>query len=361
MAKIRIGIVGTGGMATAHANHFKSIPGVELAACMDVVPDRAQAFADTHGVKHPLTELSDVLDACDAISIVTPDQYHVPILLDAFQADKHVLTEKPLALTLDEAKKAARAAVKATDRGLVHLINFSHRSPAFHKARRLVESGRLGELRYFRSAYLQHWITADSWGHWADREAALWRMSKGAGSGGALGDVGCHILDYITALTGTVHQLQCRFADFPVVDKRGESHTQYNGMKLDANMSALLTLELENGVIGSCDVTRVAAGWPNEVIAEIYGTEGGLRVSQGRWGQLLEGCLGKARHHNPPVWKAIHAPQTPNNWQAFIRGIKRGEPVQPDVVRGAEVQAYLDAAERSAANNGRYVSVKKWV
>lgn len=361
MARIRLGIIGTGGMANAHARNYADIPGVELTACMDVVSERSRAFAEQHGFKHAVTEAADVFDACDAVSIVTPDKYHVPILLEAFKADKHVLCEKPLALTLNDAKKAARAAVKASDRGLIHMVNFSHRSPVFHKARKVIESGRLGELRFFRSAYLQHWINAGSWGHWAEKEAWQWRLSKDAGSGGALGDVGCHILDYITALTGPVKQLQCRFGNYPKYDHHGKKHTTFKGMKLDANDSALLTMVLEDGVVGSCDVTRLATGWPNEVVAEVYGTEGGLRVLQGRFGQKLEGCLGKARHGNPPTWKDIPAPKAPNNWQAFIKGIKRGEPVQPDVVRGAEVQAYLDAAERSAAEGGKYVSVRKWM
>lgn len=360
MATIHLGIIGTGGMANAHAHHFSQIPGVRLTACMDTVSERAEAFAEKHGVKHAMTDAADVLDACDAVSIVTPDRFHVPLVLQAFQADKHVLCEKPLALTLDEAKKAARAAAKATERGLIHLVNFTHRSAAFEKTRKLIESGRLGELRYFRSAYFQGWINATQGKHWSEMESRLWRLSKDAGSPGALGDLGVHVLDYITALTGSIEELQCRFGVFPCPDRDGTPRDTFHGTKLDANQSALMTLRRTDGVTGSCDVTRLATGFNNEVIAELYGSEGAIRISQGRWGMVFEGCLGSARHKNPPEWKPIRAPDRPSHWKTFIRGIKRGEPVQPDIVRGAEVQAYLDAAERSAAAGGKYMKVRTW-
>lgn len=360
MATIRMGIIGTGGMANGHAGNFSQMPGVRLTACMDTVPERSEAFAEKHGFQHSMTDAADVLDACDAVAIVTPDRFHVPLVLQAFKADRHVLCEKPLALTLHEAKKAARAAAKATERGLIHMVNFSHRSGAFEKTRKLIESGRLGELRYFRSAYFQGWINATVHAHWSEEEKRLWRLSKDAGSPGALGDLGVHVLDYITALTGPIEELQCRFAVFPCPDRDGTPRETFNGMKLDANQSALMTLRRADGVTGSCDVTRLATGFNNEVIAELYGTEGAIRISQGRWGLVFEGCLGNARHKNPPQWKPIPPAKRDNNGKTFIRGIKRGEPVQPDIVRGAEVQAYLDAAERSAAEGGKYVKVRKW-
>ena len=74
--KIRIGIVGTGGMAHMHAENFLKIADVELAACLDVLPERATAFAQKYGVKHVAATVDKLLEHVDAVSVVTPDRFH---------------------------------------------------------------------------------------------------------------------------------------------------------------------------------------------------------------------------------------------------------------------------------------------
>src|SRR5258708_33609832 len=123
MAKIRIGIIGTGGMANTHAEQFKQIPGVELTSCLDVIPGRADAFAERQHVRYVAKDLGQLLDQVDAVSVVTPDRFHAAASLAALHAGKHLLCEKPLTTTLAEARAVARAARAA--KGSVAMVNFS--------------------------------------------------------------------------------------------------------------------------------------------------------------------------------------------------------------------------------------------
>ncbi|HEY4102714.1 MAG TPA: Gfo/Idh/MocA family oxidoreductase, partial [Polyangiaceae bacterium] len=200
MASIKVGIVGTGGMANAHADNFKKIPGVELCACLDIVPGRAAAFADKHGIPFVANELDDLFAEVDAVALVTPDRAHHAGVLATLRAGKHLLAEKPLTVSLAEARDVAREAKKAHQRGQVGLVNFSYRrSAALQKAIELARAGKLGEIRHAHGFYLQSWIATPIWGHWSN-EGWLWRMQTVAGSAGVLGDIGCHLLDLTTAV-----------------------------------------------------------------------------------------------------------------------------------------------------------------
>jgi len=354
---IRIGIVGTGGMANHHAKTFNTIPGVTLASCLDVVPERAREFAAKHNVARIAASLEELLDQADAVSVVTPDRFHAEPSIAALRAGKHLLCEKPLTVTLAEARRVAVAAQDASRQGVVHMIDFSYRaSAAFQKAIQLVAGGALGEVRHVHSYYLQSWLTSDIWGNWS-KEALLWRLQTAAGSGGALGDLGCHILDMTTAVAGEVKRARCDMRTFPKLAADGGVVTEWQGRKLDANDTALIELELHNGATGVVQVSRWATGHANSLRLEVHGTTGALLFDLDRDPNQIDLCLDGDRHHL--TWKSEKLPQAPNIWQRFIAAIQNRQPDQPDVLRGAQVQAYLDACERSAVS-GRWEAVEAW-
>jgi predicted dehydrogenase len=363
MAKIKVGIIGTGGMAKAHANHYAKIPGVEAFMAMDVVPGRAEAFAQAHDMPWATESIDDVLTDCDAVSIVTPDRHHAEPTLKALRAGLHVLCEKPLTVTLDDARKVARAAVQAADRhGSVHMTNFSYRNAAaFHHAAKLVADGRLGQVRHVYGRYLQAWLAANVWGHWSD-EAWLWRLQTAKGSGGALGDIGCHLIDFLTGIAGDASTLRCSFYNHPKISESGRPITQWQGQPLDANDTAILEMQLDAGGSAVAHTTRWATGRGNQVALEVYGTEGALMIDLDRGYDRLWVVDRKIADtaKNEPDWREVTLKRTPNLWQRFAKLIKTGKNDQPDMVRGAQVQAYLDACERSAANGGTPMKVKKW-
>jgi predicted dehydrogenase len=356
MKTIRIGIVGTGGMAGAHATTFRQIPGVELTACLDVVPGRAESYAQRYGVQGVAKNLDQLLDQVDAVSVVTPDRFHAAPSLATLRAGKHLLCEKPLTLTFDEARAVAAAATKAERRGVSHMVNFSYRgSAAFQKAIALVAAGKLGEVRHVHSYYLQSWLSCEIWKSWT-REALLWRLQTAAGSGGALGDLGCHILDMTTAVAGDARRVRCDLRTFPKIAPGGKRVIAWKGKPLDANDTAVIEIEFVHGGLGLVHITRWATGHANSLRLEVHGTEGGLMFDLDRDYTKLDLSLGRDRHKCK--WKTLTLKPTPNNWQRFIRAIRTGRPDQPDVIRGAQVQAVLDACERSA-KSGRWEDVRK--
>ncbi|MDA0578184.1 MAG: Gfo/Idh/MocA family oxidoreductase, partial [Verrucomicrobia bacterium] len=241
MATIKIGIVGTGGMANSHAQTFQAIKGVKVAACYDVLTERATAYADKWKIPHVAKTMNDLLEQVDAVSVVTPDRYHAAPSLAALRAGKHLMCEKPLTVTLEEARKVARSADTARRRhGVQHLINFSYRnSSAFQEAIKLARQGVLGEIRHVHSSYFQSWLGAKIWGGWQS-DALLWRLQTAKGSGGVLGDLGCHILDFTTAVAGELKAVRCCFATFPKNTKSGRKITSWKGTPLDANDTAMI-------------------------------------------------------------------------------------------------------------------------
>lgn len=345
-APIRIGIVGTGAMARAHADAFARIPGVKLTACLDVVPGRAADFARRFGIPFATEDRDAFFAAVDAVSIVTPDRFHAEPTLAALAAGKHVLCEKPLTVTLEEARLVEAAAAARPD--LIGMVNLSYRrSAAAEQAAKLVAAGRLGELRHVSAHYLQSWLVSDLWSHWSS-EAFLWRLQTAAGSGGVLGDVGVHILDLTTAVTGPPSRVRCELATYPKVAPDGTQHGSWQGKVLDANDSAVVQLDFDGRALGVVQATRWATGHINHLRVEVHGTEGALRFDLDESYERLHTCLG--RDVKKGAWKSRDFPVAPNVWERFCRAVKRGQSEAPDIARGAQVQALLDACERSAAN-----------
>jgi len=340
---VRIGIIGTGGMANGHARRFNEIEGSQVVSCLDLIPERASAFAQKHEIPHVAESIEALLDRVDAVSVVTPDRFHRAPSLAALAAGKHLLCEKPLSVTLAEAQEMAAAAVRS---GRIHMINFSYReSAAFQRAIRLREEGALGALRHVHASYLQTWLSSDVWGSWT-REALVWRL-QASQSGGVLGDIGCHILDMATAVAGDVARARCTLRTFPKVLGDDEV-TEYEGKPLDVNDTAIIELEFTDGGLGVVHTTRWATGHANHLRCEVHGTRGALHFDLDEGYGKIATCLGEAVHRCG--WTVEDLAKTPDNYARFITAIQTGKADQPDTVRGAQVQAYLDACERSAVS-----------
>jgi predicted dehydrogenase len=344
---IRIAIVGTGGMANAHATSFKGIRGCKLVAACDIKGKRARDFARRHGIAPDavFTDVHDLLKAvdCDAVSIVASDAAHAPLSLACIAAGKHVLCEKPLATNYADARRMAEAARK---RGVINMVNLSYRNAsAIHKAAQLVRQGAIGRVIHFDASYLQSWLVSNTWGDWRAAEALLWRLSTRHGSKGTLGDIGVHILDFATYPIGEVASVHCRLKTYPKA--RGNRIGRY---VLDANDSAVITLEMANGALGAVHTSRWATGHVNSLQLRIFGDRGAIRIDLDRSYSQLEICRGGDVNRN--AWKTLRCGRTPSIYRRFIRSILTGRNDQPDFARGAGVQRILDACFVSNAHGG---------
>ncbi len=346
---IRIGIVGTGGMAHAHAGDILRNRQVKLVAVTDVDRNRAGEFAKKFGgpsVYSSQTELLARADV-DAVINVTPDAFHAPLSIEALKAGKHVLCEKPLATNAADAWKMAKAASTA---GVVNMVNFSYRnSAAIQRAAIMVRRGDLGRPVHFEASYLQSWLSTQVWGDWTTNPGWLWRLSTAHGSMGVLGDIGVHILDFASFPLGPYASVNCRLKTF---DKGpGRKMGDYT---LDANDSAVIHAEMVGGALGVVHTSRWATGQKNTLLLRIYGEEGALVIDLDKGYGRLDVCLGRNRHK--AEWKTVECARTPTNFQRFIRWIQSGKPDQPDFAQGAAIQDVIDACVKSD-KTGKTVNV----
>jgi predicted dehydrogenase len=281
------------------------------------------------------------------VAIVTPDGSHSSITLAALAAGKHVLCEKPLTVTMEQALQVAQAARLASNRGQHHAVNFSKRNtPAIQRAIEVVRSGQLGEIRHVHGSYLQAWLSSRYLGPWSDAWL-LWRLCTDMGSGGTLADLGVHLLDYATAISGEVRALRCTLRTYPKPIADGSMVTHHEGHALDANDTALIELDLANGGLAMLHTSRWGTGVGNSERLDVHGTEGAISLDLAQGADRLRTCLGDDRHRN--AWTTYEglAP-VQNVQQRLIAAIRGGPAVEPDLLRGVDVQAMLAACMRSA-------------
>lgn len=344
---VRVGIVGCGMMGRRQARMFRGIAGCALVAVADIAFDKAVKLSESAGGARPYPSLTRMLDEedIDAVSVVTPDAMHVPLALEAIARGKHLLCEKPLCGDTAEARILVDAARTA---GVINMVNFSYRSaPAIQKAYELVSQGEIGEIVHVEASYLQSWL-ADQSPAWRTDETNLWRLSSRHGSTGAIGDVGGHVLDFVSYPVGDIKALSCRVQSFN--DLKGAPIGEY---VLDATDSAVLNVEFGNGALGVIHLTRWASGYPNSLRLRMFGTRGSIVVdldvsNNGIF--LFRGVSGKSAR-----WRKIHCQRTPNNYERFIRSIESGVNDQPDFARGAEIQNLIRHCEESHRDGIRLV------
>ena len=151
--KLRVGIIGTGGIAHAHMASYLKMPDVELVAAAEIIPGRAEAFFEEFGVKgvHIYADYKEMLDReqLDAVSVCTYNRQHACCTIAALEHGVHVLLEKPMCVTLDEAVEMRRAEKKS---GKVLSIGFQPRfDENMQMIKRIVESGALGKVYYIQT------------------------------------------------------------------------------------------------------------------------------------------------------------------------------------------------------------------
>jgi len=339
---VRIAILGTGRMADYHAERFREVANCQILAAVDVDRTRAEAFCKKHGIPTAYTNLEDVLARkdIDAVSNVTPDGFHAPLSIKCLKAGKHVLCEKPLALNYPDARRMVSVAQKA---GLINMVNLSYRDwPCIQAVSTLVQRGGLGEMRHVEASYLQSWLPSKIWGDWRTTPTWLWRLSSSHGSKGALGDVGVHIIDFATYPVGHISSVYCRLKAF-----RKAPRDRVGEYVLDANDSAVLSIEFKNGALGTIHTTRWAGGHINRLYLKISGTKGSVEIDSERATDAYRMSAGKDLDKG--LWKDVKTAPVPNNYQRFVRSILTGKQDQPDFARGAEIQKILDACFKSDA------------
>lgn len=340
---MRLLILGTGSMAGAHAKAFRAIDGVTLAACVDVDLGRARAFAAEHGIALVYASLAEAIAAggFEAVANATPDAVHFPTTMEALDAGLHVFCEKPLATNHADARTMTETAER---KGVINGVNLTYRNvAALQKAREIIADGGIGKVRHFEAAYLQSWLTQPAWGDWKTEDRWLWRLSTAHGSNGVLGDVGIHIFDFATFATGSdIRAITAQLATFPKAP--GDRIGDY---VLDANDSVVMTAELGSGATGVIHASRFASGHLNDLSLRIFGTEGGVELTNEGTLGVLKICAGDDLE--TATWRDVALSPVETNYQRFAEAVRAGRKMTPDFATATRLQAVIDAAFSAAS------------
>jgi predicted dehydrogenase len=279
-------MIGYAFMGAAHSQAWRTAPRFfdlplepDMAVLCGRTPDATTAAAQRLGWRATETDWKALIrrDDVELVDICTPGDTHAEIAIAALDAGKHVLCEKPLANTVDEARAMVAAAKRAQAKGVRSMVGFNYRRvPAVALARRLVEQGRIGQVRHVRAQYLQDWIV--------DPEFPLvWRLQAERAGSGALGDIGAHIVDMAQFVTGD------RLADVTALTETFITERPLPGASSGLTASgssergpvtvddaALFIGRFAGGAVASFEATRFATGRKNSIRLEINGSTGSL-------------------------------------------------------------------------------------
>jgi predicted dehydrogenase len=386
MAPLRVAMIGHGFMGAAHSQGWRVAPRffdlpseIEMSTVVGRRADAAAAAAERWGWTGSATDWREVIarDDIDLVDIVTPGDSHAEIAIAALEAGKHVLCEKPLANTVEEAEAMAAAAEKAFARGVLAMVGFTYRRvPAVGLAKQLVAAGKIGRIQQVRAAYLQDWL--------ADPESPLtWRLDKSLAGSGSLGDIGAHAIDlseYVTGmrLASVSGTLETLVTERPVMESAsglsGKGGTERGPVTVDD--VALIVGRYDSGVLGTFEATRFATGRKNALRLEVSGTTGAISFDLEDMNALQyydatqpEGEQGFRRIQ---ATEAVH-PYVAAWWPPghilgyehgfshqvvdLVRAIADGTQPEPSFADGLHVQRALAAVEASAGAGSAWTAV----
>ncbi len=276
IADVRAAVIGTGFIGTVHVEQLRRI-GVQVVGVLGSSPERGAERARSLGVATAFPSLDAILDdpAIDVVHVTSPNHLHVPQARAILAAGKHVVCEKPLAMTAEESAGLVEDAARS---GRINAVNFNIRFYPLHQhVREVIAGGALGEIRYMTGHYFQDWLFLNT--DWN------WRLEpdKG-GSLRAVGDIGSHWIDLIQFLSGRrIVSVMADLATFVGLreEPRGPVETystERSGDTVTRAMStedvASILLRFDNGARGAVAVSQISAGRKNSLQWEIDGSTG---------------------------------------------------------------------------------------
>ena len=296
MNRIGMGLVGPGFVGAHHIDAVRRLGFVDVVAVAGSSEATARRKADALGVPKAHGSFEALVADPDIYVVhnTTPNHLHVPVILAALAHGKHVISDKPLAVTAADARMLLDAANKA---GVVHAVTFNYRgNPLVQHAREMIAAGDLGPVHFIHGAYLQDWLLEDT--------DFSWRLEpEKGGESSAVGDIGSHWCDLVQHVTG--RRIVEVLADLTTVvgtrtkpsastEAFARSGAAGESVRVRSEDLATILLRFDDGAKGSVSVGQVCAGHKNGLWFEANGRHASLRWEQERQNELWIGRRGAA-------------------------------------------------------------------
>ncbi|MBD1382536.1 Gfo/Idh/MocA family oxidoreductase [Bacillus sp. IB182487] len=382
--KINVGLIGYKFMGKAHSHAYRDLPFYFENSAVPVLktvagrnPEGVKKASEHYGFQGYTTNWKNLLEdeEIDLIDIVTPNNTHVEMTIAAARAGKHILCEKPLAMTTAEAYRILET---VKENNVVHMICHNYRyTPAVQMAKKLIEEGKLGKIYHIRAHYLQDWIMDP-------KIPLVWRLKKEVTGYGAHGDIGAHIIDLARFLIGEFSEvtgmMQTFIKERPIsTDSDGLSGSTASDKtgQVDVDDATAFLAKFSNGAFGVFEATRFAGGNRNGNRFEINGEKGSIRWDMENMNNLevyfdndpkgLQGfrtinCTEEVHPFAGAYWPPGHIIGYEHTFinllKTLIDGISEGIIPTPNFEDGLLNQAVLEAVEKSA-EKGTWISIKE--
>lgn len=371
MKTLRVGMVGFGFMGKMHGHAYRSLnfyydpapARIVLAGIATQSRSNKQRAMDEWGYEFGTTDFRELCARADIdiIDCCTPNYLHRDVFLEALRHGKHVYMDKPLCNTLAEAREMAQTAAAHPE--CITQMAFQYRFiPAMLRAKELIDSGALGQVFSARVCYLHA-------GYVDPNRPISWRLDVSkSGKGGALFDLGAHVVDLTRHLLGDIAEVM-HLAD-TFIKERPLKDDPTKTARVEVDDVSILMVRLKNGAIGTIESSRLATGVQDEIRFEAHGSKGGLRFNlmQPNYLEFYDATVPEGRYGGDRGFKAIECvarypkpsslpgPKNTVGWERFhvhsiynfVCNVLEGKPSQPDILAGAKTQAVLEAALQSA-------------
>lgn len=305
MKKINVGVIGGGFIGPVHVESLRRLGNVDVVAIATSREEGAKKLAEQLCIPKAYGDYQALIqdEQVQAVHICTPNYLHYPMAKAAILAGKHVVCDKPLAMTAAQGEELRQLASR---QGVVAAVSFNLRFyPLIHQIKAMVQAGELGEIYAINGSYQQDWLQLP--------QDYSWRLEpEQAGEARAIGDIGSHWLDGVEFMTGLkIEEVCADFATFLPVRKKPKKAMQtfsgkllknedYEDVQITTEDYASVLLHFAGGAHGTLTVNQAAAGRKNRLFYEIYGSKAGVCFNGEKPNQLW---IGKRTGNNELIIK----------------------------------------------------------
>jgi myo-inositol 2-dehydrogenase/D-chiro-inositol 1-dehydrogenase len=342
MPKTKVALLGAGFIAEIHIESYQRfVPDAEVVAVYTRDAGRAEAFAKKHYIARAFSDYEKAIteSGCDVVDICLPNFLHARTALAALNAGKHVIIEKPLAMTLEEAD-AMIAAARAQKRLLMYAEELCF-APKYERVRKLVAEGAVGDIYMLKQAEKHSGPHSD------------WFYDINQSGGGVLMDMGCHGLAWFRWMLGGAPKIKTVYAQMNTIFHKNRTQGEDNTITI---------VEFENGVIGVAENSWAKHGGMDDHI-EVYGTGGvsyadlflgnsARTYSEKGYGYAMEKA-GSTKGWTYTIFEEAFNQGYPQELQHFIRCVREGEKPLVTAEDGRAVLEMMYAAYASARSGAK--------